>query len=158
MAKQILQWRWLIIDEISRVGARLLADVDCKLRALSRGNSPFTKTKQGRQHPFGGLNVVFSSGFWQLPPPDGGFLGDLPTEYVRNARKYTPSPSIAHGQSLLWSDDDEVGVQGVTELVGCERTEYLWLRSVQNEFRRGELTGNSCFLAWETHIAAREFL
>ena len=140
MAKQLLQCRWLIIDEISMVSARLLADIDCKLRSLSRATSPFIKNKHGKHHPFGGLNIVFSGDFWQLPPPDGGFLGDIPTEYIRNARKYTPSPSIAHGQSLLWSDDDETGVQGVTELVECERTKDLWLRSVQDEFRRGELT------------------
>ena len=140
MAKQLLQCRWLIIDEISMVSARLLADLDCKLRSLSRATSPFIKNKHGKHHPFGGLNIVFSGDFWQLPPPDGGFLGDIPTEYIRNARKYTPSPSIAHGQSLLWSDDDETGVQGVTELVECERTKDLWLRSVQDEFRRGELT------------------
>ena len=121
------------------VSARLLADVDCKLRALSRASSPFIKNKQGAHYPFGGLNIVFSGDFWQLPPPDGGFLGDIPTEYIRNARKYTPSPSIAHGQSLLWSDDVETGVQGVTELVECERTKDLWLRSVQDEFRRGQL-------------------
>ena len=140
MAKQLLQCRWLIIDEISMVSARLLADIDCKLRSLSRATSPFIKNKHGKHHPFGGLNIVFSGDFWQLPPPDGGFLGDIPTEYIRNARKYTPSPSIAHGQSLLWSDDVETGVQGVTELVECERTKDLWLRSVQDEFRRGELT------------------
>lgn len=139
VAKQLLQWRWLIIDEISMVSASLLADVDCKLRALARGTSPFTKNKQGKQHPFGGLNVVFSGDVWQLPPPDGGFLGDIPTEYIRNARRYTPSPSIAHGQSLLWSDDIQTGVHGVTELVECERTKELWLRSVQDEFRRGQL-------------------
>ncbi len=36
--------------------------------------------------------------------------------------------------------DIETGVQGVTELEECERTQDLWLRSVQDEFRRGELT------------------
>ena len=60
VATQMLQWRWLIIDEISMVSAKLLADVDCKLRFLSRGNSPFTKSSQGKQHPFGGLNIIFS--------------------------------------------------------------------------------------------------
>ena len=82
------------------VSAELLADVDCKLRALSRGNSPFKKNKHGQQRPFGSLNVLFSWDFWQLPPPSGGFLGDIPSEYIRNARKYMPSPTVAHGQSL----------------------------------------------------------
>ena len=83
---------------------------------------------------------MFSGDVWQLPPPDGGFLGDIPAEYIRKARKYEPLPSIAHGQSVLWSEDKETGVQGVTELVECERTKDEWLRSVQDEFRRGELS------------------
>ena len=72
---------------------------------------------------------------WQLPPPDGGCLGDIPVEYERNARKYSPTPSIAHGQSLLWSDDAETGIQGATELKTCERTKDVWSRSVQDQFR-----------------------
>ena len=143
VAKQLLQCRWLIIDEISMVSARLLAEIDCKLRALARASSPFTKNKRGMQRSFGGLNVLFSGDVWQLPPPDGGFLGDIPVEYIRNARKYSPTPSIAHGQSLLWSDDVETGVQGVTELKECERTKDVWLRSVQDEFRYGRLTAET---------------
>ena len=99
-----------------------------------------SRKKHGHQRPFGVLNVLFSGDFWQLPPPSGGFLGDIPSEYIRNARKYMPSPTVAHGQSLLWSDDIETGVQGVTELEECERTQDLWLRSAQDEFRRGQLT------------------
>ena len=40
----------------------------------------------------------------------------------------------------LWSDDLDTGVHGVTELEECEHTQDLWLRSVQDEFRRGQLT------------------
>ena len=50
-----------------------------------------------------------------------------------------PSPSISHGQSLLWSGPD-TGVQGVTELEHFERTSDLWLQSVQEELRYGKLT------------------
>ena len=59
---------------------------------------------------------MFSGDMWHFPPLDGGFVGDIPVEYIWNARTYTPTPSIAHGQSLLWSDDAETGIQGVTEL------------------------------------------
>ena len=83
------------------------------------------------QRPFGGLIFLFGGDVWQLPPPDGGFLGDIPVEHIRNARTCAPTPSIAHGQSLLWSDDIETGIQGVTELQECERTKDVWLRSVQ---------------------------
>ena len=85
------------------------------------------------------MNVLFSGDFWQLPPPEGGFLGDLPFEYIQNSRQYHPSPSIAHGQSLMWSGP-ETGVQGVTELEHCERTDDVWLQSVQEEFREGKLS------------------
>ena len=64
VAKQLLQWRWLIIDEIRMVSARLLAKIDCKLRALARASSPFTKHKHGMQRPFGGLNALFSGDVW----------------------------------------------------------------------------------------------
>ena len=43
VAEQLLQWCWLIIDDIRMVSARLLADVDCKLRALAGASSPFRK-------------------------------------------------------------------------------------------------------------------
>ena len=36
VAKKVLQWRWLIIDEISMVGAKLLAVLDMKLREVIR--------------------------------------------------------------------------------------------------------------------------
>ena len=140
VAKQLLQCRWLIIDEIRMVGAIMLANIDCKLRASARAPSPFTTNKHGMQRPFGCLNVLSSGDVWQLPQPDGGIIGDIPVEYIRNARKCVPTPSIAHGQSLLWSDDIEAGIQGVAELQECERSKDVWLRSVQESFRCGRLT------------------
>ena len=43
VAKRVLQWRWLIIDEISMVGAKLLAEVDVKLRSVIREICPMKK-------------------------------------------------------------------------------------------------------------------
>ena len=40
VAKQWLQWRWLIIDAIRIVSAQLLVDRDRKLRALAGASSP----------------------------------------------------------------------------------------------------------------------
>ena len=131
--------RWLIIDEINMVSARLLADIDYQLRNYYRHNSEFAFDKKKRLRPFAGVNILFSGDFWQLPSPEGGFLGDLPFEYIQNSRQYHPSPSIAHGQSLMWSGP-ETGVQGVTELEKCERTDDVWLQSVQEEFREGRLS------------------
>eukprot|EP00973_Karenia_brevis_P025566 3527919-Karenia_brevis.AAC.1 len=36
VAKSILQWRWLIIDEVSMLSSQLLAEIDCKLRDVVR--------------------------------------------------------------------------------------------------------------------------
>ena len=57
VAKRVLQWRWRIIDEISMVSAKLLAEVDMKLRGIVRDIGTL-KLKNGYTRPFGGLNVV----------------------------------------------------------------------------------------------------
>eukprot|EP00973_Karenia_brevis_P003519 489120-Karenia_brevis.AAC.1 len=36
VAKSILHWRWLIIDEVSMLSSQLLAEIDCKLRDVVR--------------------------------------------------------------------------------------------------------------------------
>ena len=138
-AKAVLQYRWLIIDEISMVSATLLAEIDMKLRSLARDVDPYAKNTKGVLRPFAGVNLLCSGDVWQLPPPDGGFLGDIPCEYIQASRKFHPAPNIAHGQSLVWSGPS-TGIQGMTELEICERTKDAWLRSVQDEFRTGTLT------------------
>ena len=75
--KSMLMLRWLIIDEISMVSARLLADIDHQLRNYYRHNSEFAFDKKKKLRPFAGVNMLFSGDFWQLPPPEGGFLGDI---------------------------------------------------------------------------------
>ena len=46
------------------------------------------------------------------------------------------APSVSHGQSLLSSRHQSgTGIQGVTELIGCERTQDELLKSVQDESR-----------------------
>ena len=115
IAKKLLQWRWLIIDEISMVSARLLAQMDVKLRDVIRDIGTAKVGSDKRDRPFGGLNVIMCGDFWQLDPPDGGYLGRIPVEFIQNARKHNPAPTVAHGQGLLWGGADH-GVQGVTEL------------------------------------------
>ena len=78
VAKSVLQWRWLIIDEISMVSAKLLAEVDVKLGSVIREICPMKKNGKAQDRPFGGLNVLCSGDFWHLDPPDGGFLGSIP--------------------------------------------------------------------------------
>ena len=124
--KAILQLRWLIIDDINMVSARILADVDTKLRRFARAVDPYVKDASKNPRPVAGLNILCSGDVWQLPPPDGGFLGDIPCEFIQASRKDVPAPTVAHGQSLLWSDAP-TRMTGVTELQQCERTKHAWL-------------------------------
>ena len=91
---------------------------------------------------FGGINIVFVGDFWQLDPPGGGFLADIPVEFIRQARRYNPKADIAHGQSIFWHDGEGC-VQSMTELNECVRTEDSWLYEVQQEMRHGKLSLDS---------------
>ena len=115
IAKRVLQWRWLIVDEISMVSAKLLAQMDVKLRGVIRQIGTAKEGADKRDRSFGGLNVLLCGDFWQLDPPDGGFLANIPREYIQKARQYAPAPTVSHGQSLLWGGGEH-GVQGVIEL------------------------------------------
>ena len=129
----------IIIGDICMVSARLLADIDTKLRNYARAVDPFLKDAKNNTRPVAGINLLCSGDVWQLPPPDGGFLGDIPCEFIQASRQYIPASTVAHGQSLLWSEAP-AGMTGVTELQQCERTKDDWLRSVQEQFRFGKLT------------------
>ena len=100
--KRALQWRWLVIDEISMVNARLLAEVEYKCRQVVRDLDVRKRDGQNDIRPFGGLNVILCGDMWQLEPPDGSFLGSVPTDFLGASRKFQPAPTTAHGQSLLW--------------------------------------------------------
>ena len=139
VAKRVLQWRWLIIDETSMGSAKLLAQLDVKLRSTIREIGTLMLGDDMHDLPFGGLNVFFVCDFWQLEPPEGGFLGGMPYDYIMSARKYAPAPTISHGQSLIWGDA-ALGLQGVLELHECERCDDAWLKELQEELRHGALS------------------
>lgn len=82
IAARIMQWRWLFIFEVSMVGAKLLAELDMKLRAVMSDVGTMKKGAGGALRAFGGINVAFVGDFWQLDPPSGGVLGSIPGEYL----------------------------------------------------------------------------
>ena len=84
------------------ISAHLLAEVDLKLREIVRKIGTMKQDGAGQDRSFGGLNVLFAEDFWQLDPPEGGFLGAIPTEYIKRGRQYHPAPTIAAGQALFW--------------------------------------------------------
>ena len=52
--------------------------MDYKLRKVVREIGTHKTDARGKERPFGGLNVIVSGDFWQLDPPEGGFLGEIP--------------------------------------------------------------------------------
>ena len=146
LSAKALRWRWLIIDEISMVSAELLARLELRCRELVRDLAQGKYAKDAAYaRPFGGLNVILAGDMWQLPPPRGTFLGDVPCEWLTHCK----TKKVAHtirGQELVWGETPD-GIHGVTELVECERTQAIWLQSVQNEVRNGALSNtNHAFL------------
>ena len=104
LARQAVQWRWLLLDEISMVSAEMLARLEARCRQLVLDISA---TKYGKRTPtcvapFGGLNVILSGDLWQLPPPRGTFLGQIPWHLVTGV----PSkklPLSLQGQQIVWA-------------------------------------------------------
>ena len=151
-AQRMLQLRWLIIDEISMVSVELLAKLEQACRRVIRNGSPFKRDTANIDKPFGGLNVLVVGDLWQLEPPKGHFIADLPHEWLGSAGA-RQRPLLAQGQELMWGPPDRA-FQGCTELEECERTKDEWLKELQDEFRFGNLTtDNHAFLHGKpTHV------
>ena len=120
---------------------KCLTELRKRCRELMRDLSVAKYGRDGRARPFGGLNVILAGDLYQLPPPKGTFLGDIPWDLVAG-RKATKRATALHGQTLLWGGPD-AGMQGVTELLRCERTADAWLTEVQTELRHGQLSDNN---------------
>ena len=78
--------------------------------------------------------------------PSGGFVGNIPAEFIASARKYNPKITISHGQSLLWGGPQNRAwaFHGITELEESERCrEDPWLQEIQLELREGRLSENA---------------
>ena len=58
--------------------------MDVKLRSVIRDIGTAKVGSDKRDRPFGGLNVIMCGDFWQLDPPDGGYLGSIPVEFIQS--------------------------------------------------------------------------
>ena len=138
-AQRMALWRWLIIDEISMVNARLLAQVEQRTRAVMPSTNPWRLNGSGDVRPFAGVNVLLVGDFTQLKPPEGGYLADVPAtlKLWEGTSGQRPSDILTdHGRQLLWSG----ATQGVTELVQRMRCQDDWWNEVVDEFRAGYLS------------------
>ena len=120
--KRMATWRWLLVDEVGLVGARLLADMEQRLRAAVPEANEWKSGPDGRARPFAGINVIFTGDFDQLPPPEGGYLADIPQYFKNPTSERIPHTMVEQGQSLFWDGS----VQGVTELVQVLRCKDAW--------------------------------
>ena len=136
-ARRIALWRWLLVDEAGMVSARLLAQTDLRIQGAVPAAAQWKHDAAGNVRPFAGLNVLFSGDLWQLPPPEGGFLADLPEKLQAPGRASTSAPArdplVVHGQQIFWDN----AVQGVTELTQRERCKDDWWNEAgQNNLKR----------------------
>ena len=159
LAKEAVKWRWLLIDEISMVSAEMLARLEARCRQLIMDLSATKYARKGdhRVAPFGGLNVIFSGDLWQLPPPRGTFLGQIPWQLVTGVSS-KKLPLSLQGQQLVWASSTQGGLQGVTELTRCERTQDVWLQELQRELRHGRLSEDNRFPARQANEGLRELV
>ena len=137
--KRMAHWRWLILDEISLVDAKLLGQAERDLREVVPANSPW-KNKSGKVRPFAGLNVIFTGDFHQLPPPAGIYLADVPRAFKDPYGEKAPENALGDaGKQLFWGG----AVQGVTELQERERCKDEWWNEVVDELRAGQLSDDN---------------
>ncbi|CAJ1342954.1 unnamed protein product, partial [Effrenium voratum] len=105
-AKRMSYWRWLVVDEISMVNVRLLAQVEQRLRAVVPSASQWKRGVAGESRPFAGVNVLLLGDFYQLPPPSGGYLADVPSSRrpprLSTAADAKPDLLADYGRNLVW--------------------------------------------------------
>ena len=72
VAKRVLEWPCLLIDEVSKVSALIVTDMHVNLREVVRDLDLQNAGLYHVTRPYGGLNVFCCCDLWQLGPPDGG--------------------------------------------------------------------------------------
>ena len=111
--------RFLIVDEMSMIGHKMLSSLDNRLRA-GTGNQDI---------PFGGMSVILMGDFGQLPP-----VGDKPM-YVKG----NGSVVSDHGHSLYLMFDSVIILEQVMRQAG-EDTETITFRGLLMRMRNGKVT------------------
>ena len=142
VAQRMATWRWIFIDEISLAPANLLALLDQRLRQVKPQTDRWKFVASagnvtGEARPFGGINIIFIGDFKQLPPPQGGYLANVP-HHLRvgpNDTSKPPDALVDAGQRLMWEE-----CQGMVELTERERCKDPWWNEVTDEYRACRLS------------------
>lgn len=125
------------------VPANLFAQLEQRLREV-KPSADAWKMDQGEVRPFAGVNLIVIGDFKQLPPPQGGYLADIPHALCIGAggSLRAPDAMVDAGKKLIWED-----IQGVIELEERERRKDVWWNEVTDELRAGCLSEkNWCYL------------
>lgn len=135
-AQDLSKMRWLIIDEISQVGAELLSQCDTNIRSAVQSAGTYKHRDDGTPRPWGGLNVVYVGDFLQLPPTQATPLFTLPRSLLNIGGVL--NPRVQHGLNLFWEDTN--GIILFEQQMRC--VDEWWLE-VLNECRHGCMSYNT---------------
>eukprot|EP00435_Cladocopium_sp_Y103_P002999 s593_g1.t1 len=136
------------------VSAELLARVELRCRELVRDLSQSKYAKDSVMvRPFGGLNVIVAGDLWQLPPPRGAFLGDVPCEMLTQG-KIKKAAHTARGQQLVWGSMPD-GVHGVTRAMRTHARRVV-AELADGTSHRQAVRSKPCFFAREGHMRPRK--
>ena len=102
--------RWLIVDEVEAVSAELLAAFETNVRHAVRpeGRTYATRRSDGHSRFMGGINVLFSGDWWQIPPV-------RQTSLTANPFLKHP-PGVARVLQVFWRRDGPDSSTSVHEL------------------------------------------
>ena len=138
-AKRMAYWRWVFIDEISMVPADLFARAEHRLQEVKPETDEWKQDKEnkGSTRPFAGVNVMLIGDFKQLPPPQGGYLADVPhaLKVGPHCTSKAPDPLSDAGKKLMWEE-----VEGMVELEERQRCNDEWWNEVSDEIRANKLS------------------
>ncbi|KAJ8906305.1 hypothetical protein NDN08_002798 [Rhodosorus marinus] len=127
--KSIAQFKVLIIDEISMASGELLENIDEQFKKIRKSNEPF-----------GGVQIIFSGDFYQLPPVPAR------KKFIRKLLEFQPA-EIDHYmlnfglafQSRAWMN----GNISIVVLRQAERQKDAFFVRALEDFRLGKKTENT---------------
>jgi hypothetical protein len=100
-ASRLSQMRWLFIDEISQVTAEFLAQAEAEARLLKQDVGTYRLKPDKTVRAWGGLNVIYTGDFLQLPPPGkGSSLTTIPDDIL--PRLHPKNSTVIQGLNLMW--------------------------------------------------------
>ena len=122
--------RFILIDEISMIGAQLFGLLELVIRKVIRKKSVYKIRPNGTERPFGGVNILLFGDWWQIKPVSGAALFTDPT--------IAQTETTRHGLNLLWGEKPNA-IRKCWELCTPMRCDDIWFNDFLNQCRNGEL-------------------